>query len=77
MTKITKEQLSAAEEIICREVKEPYSRQEALSQLYWQIKRLGKLWRNAGEPPITFCIRGRLDLRLSRQVSEALGLNDL
>jgi len=77
MVKITKKQLEAAEEVIFRQVQDPYDRQGALSQLYWQVKLLkkhGNLWAVNGEPAVTFCIRGRLDIRLSWAVSEALGL---
>jgi len=82
MVKITKKKIEAAEEIIYRNVQEPYARHEALVQLHRQarlINRLGKAypWFKDGEPAVTFCIRGCLDISLSRAVSEALGLGDL
>jgi hypothetical protein len=75
--KITKKQLNAAEAIIYQQVKDPYARQDAISQLYWQVKMLksfGNLWANTGEPPVMFCIRGQFNIPLSKEVCKALGL---
>jgi hypothetical protein len=75
--KITKKQLIAAEEVICRYVQDPYARQGAINQLYWQVKllkKLGNLWVSTGEPAVTFYVEGRLDIRLSKAVCEVLGL---
>jgi hypothetical protein len=77
MVKITKKQIESAEEIIYKNVQDPYAQHEAISQLYWQVKllkKLGNLWASDSEPAVTFCIRGHLDIRLSQAVSEALGL---
>jgi len=77
MVKITREQISKAEDLICQQVKDLYDQQAVLSQLYQQVKLLKKLsnpWASNSEPAVTFCIRGQLDIRLSRAVSEALGL---
>jgi len=78
--KITAKQIAVAEEIICQQIKDLYAQQEALVQLHRQVKllkKLGNLWASNGEPAVTFCIRGHLDFRLSRQVSEVLGLNGM
>jgi len=77
MNKITKEQLGNAENLICQQVKDLYDQQAVLSQLYYQIKlnkKLGSFWANTGEPPITFCIRGQLNIPLSIEVCKVLGL---
>jgi len=79
MIKISKKQIDLAEVIICQQVKDLYSQQEAFVQLHRQIKLINNaginnLWFKDGEPAVTFCIRGQLDIRLSRAVSEALGL---
>jgi hypothetical protein len=82
MVKIDKKQIGAAEEVVCQHVQDPYARHEALVQLHRQVRLINRLgranpWFKGDEPAVTFCIRGRLDIRLSRAVSEALGLGDL
>jgi len=77
MVKITKKQLDAAEGIIYKYVQDPYARHEGITQLYQQVKllkKLGSSWASNGEPAVTFCIKGRFDMQLSKAVSEALGL---
>ena len=77
MVKITKKQLDAAEKIIYKHVQDPYARHEGITQLYQQVKLLkkfGSFPANDNGPAINLYIRGQLDIRLSRSVSEALGL---
>jgi len=82
MVKIGKKQIDVAEEIIYKHVQDPYARHDALVQLHRQIKLINKVglkspWFKEGEPAVMFCVGGQLDIRLSRAVSEALGLGDL
>ena len=80
MVKITKKQLSDAEETIFKHVQDPYARHEVITQLHRQVKLLKKFGNfpaNDDGPAINLYIRGSLDIRLSRAVSEALGLGDL
>jgi len=77
MKKITKKQIADAERVICEQVKDPYARQEVLCQLYWQLKTVKKLerfWKNIGEPPMIFCVRGQINIPLSQEVCRVLGL---